>query len=465
MEPLSSGFNVMGMNIGSNERDYTLLHNKLTIGEDETLETLLDQYRDIDEDGEEKGVLEEKIFYCLLNQRSVNLDPEDEILSNLLINKGLDVIEANIATENGTNFVEANIGPLCEALRENIKDKYGAKQFLETYPKLCNYLRSHHNRELPNGLKLSVWARIKRHFRTPAQIERTETPLIHHLQYIKDRLAEQFFTTLIHQPDRPAVLSLQEVGSRNESILHLLEHGDYKVFLCLDRNKDTAIALDRSRFTGRQFQLQSNNTAVLAEDLETGEEFIFISTHATGYRLEQLANASLEDQEAYLKNVAGSLEFSTYADIQALLREIQSLRESHPDAKVVVQGDFNTFPEYFEDLPKTESAEKIKGMNIFNMLQENHFDLYREDLPTEKIGSSDSLPLRELDYVFADSSLHGRVERIAPEDQELTLADTNSEEAPHFDPMLLFSDHRPIYIHIGREAISRSEKSDSTSET
>ena len=56
-----------------------------------------------------------------------------------------------------------------------------------------------------------------------------------------------------------------------------------------------------------------------------------------------------------------------------------------------------------------------------------------------------SLQNRELDYVFISKTAAARIRPIDPKDQELTLAKV-TEEKIIFDPMLLFSDHRPIWM-------------------
>ncbi|WP_059358649.1 hypothetical protein [Parachlamydia acanthamoebae] len=126
----------------------------------------------------------------------------------------------------------------------------------------------------------------------------------------------------------------------------------------------------------------------------------------------------------------------------------QILKEKYPDANVIIQGDFNTYPEYFNSDLNPEISEKIERLNIFSHLeQKQDLEVYRTDKPTELNRQAQELQERELDYVLVSKSLKGRVHMFEPDDQELSLANL-AEDTVHFDPMLLFSDHRPLWTKI-----------------
>jgi hypothetical protein len=55
------------------------------------------------------------------------------------------------------------------------------------------------------------------------------TPLEKQFQKIINRLSESFFQKVITQPNRPAVISLQEVQSSNPHVLDILQQGKYTI--------------------------------------------------------------------------------------------------------------------------------------------------------------------------------------------------------------------------------------------
>lgn len=472
MDPVSSrGFNLLGMNIGANERDYTLLHEQVKVEDSDTVNSLLNQYHEAK--AEEKGPIEEKLFHILQDhRRPVEIDPQNDELAGLIIEKGLDILEVRIEDPAFKELINAHTDMLGAFLAERIKDNEGAKQLKKMCPNLCNYLKDNYNSQLPKPLKKTVWERVKSFFQkkpsaTQGEHRPTISPLNQQLLTVKQRLAENFFRTVISSSEKPAVISLQEVYRNNNGVLKILKEGNYEVFRGHDG--DTAIALDRDRFAWQFLdQISTKNAVVYAKDKETNEEFVFISAHIPGYKLEFPENATPEEMEIHLKNVQGYIETGAFEAIRELNSAIAQLKQSYPNLKVVIQGDFNTYPEYFED-PRVN--DDIRVMNLFEKMRENHFDLVRTGQATELNRSADGLPERELDYVFADHTLEGRVKVLDLENQELALANiltqsedesnseasteeelTSSEEIEdstvHFDPMLLFSDHRPLWMKI-----------------
>lgn len=114
---------------------------------------------------------------------------------------------------------------------------------------------------------------------------------------------------------------------------------------------------------------------------------------------------------------------SVFDVVNALQMCISKLKEKYPDANVIIQGDFNTYPEYFNSDLTPEISEKIERLNIFSHLeQKQDLEVYRTDKPTELNRQVHELQERELDYVLASKSLKGRVHMFEPDDQELSLA-------------------------------------------
>lgn len=475
MDPASSstGFNMLGMNIGGTESDYRMLHKRVRLYEGETFEDVLSEYERltglIDNFEEEAGLepllelkrdrepVEERLFYLLSNQRNpIHIDSHDEVLANLLFTKGWDILEQQIEKPLFQELINQNSGMLCDRLSERVKDKQGAEQIKQHYPKLYKHMTENFNSDLPKLLKKTIWQKFKGLFHRrvpPVQVGYEQSALGKQLQGLKDRLAENFFRKVVSSADRPGVISLQEVGRQNDHVLGILENANYKVFRSGDG--DTAIALDVDRFSYQFFERASQRSAtVYAQDKKTGENFIFISVHIPGFKLE--FPSAQQTLETHLGNVEGYL-MSSYDEVKQINEVIRGLKASYPDAKIIVQGDFNASPEYFEDPRLTEA---IRDLNLFKPFQDNGLDVERTGQPTEhytpvwevKLEEADPEPLRELDYVVADNSLHGRVKFLSIEDQELTLADSD-----HYDPMLLFSDHRPIWTRISSEAEEESQ--------
>ncbi|KIA77815.1 hypothetical protein, partial [Parachlamydia acanthamoebae] len=268
------------------------------------------------------------------------------------------------------------------------------------------------------------------------------TPLEKQFQKIKNRLSESFFQKVITQPNRPAVISLQEVQSSNPHVLDILQQGKYTIMRASE-NSDTAIAIETQHFEeckplnlSAYAQQLDDNVAVYAKNKETKEAFIFLSVHIPGYELE-FPRENLKD---HITSSENKLE-SVFDVVNTLQMCISKLKEKYPDANVIIQGDFNTYPEYFNSDLNPEISEKIERLNIFSHLeQKQDLEVYRTDKPTELNRQAHELQERELDYVLASKSLKGRVHMFEPDDQELSLANL-AKDTVHFDPMLLFSDH------------------------
>ncbi len=151
-------------------------------------------------------------------------------------------------------------------------------------------------------------------------------------------------------------------------------------------------------------------------------------------------------KKSYYNSTEGTIQAGAYKVLEEIHEGIKNFKKLHPKAHVIIQGDFNTFPEYFED---NRANAGIKNLNIFNYLTNQAYSLFRSHKPTELNQAAKTLKKRELDYIVTSQTLKDRVEVYSPEDQELSLAKVD-DESVHFDPMLLFSDHRPIWAKIKR---------------
>lgn len=528
-----SSFNMMGMNLGVHYADYTLLHGRPTFTERETVEALSNEYTelcaavsilseasdatnvsaiitrsDFPATGREllastnasdirtvREILIEardKVGQKLLSrcaiQDRINFDPQNAVLAKLFFDQGLDLVEAQFANRNRANveqFIDGNLEPLFRYLNERVTDKYGAARMREQYPQLCRYLNQKYNSQLPKNLQIgiidSIIAAVKNFFSrrptiSPHDRSVAANPVSNRMQQIKDRLSENFFRRVISSPDRPAVVTLQEVGAGNRRALNVLEEGNYAIYrprvlprsqrgetnnnTLPDQNSDTAIAIDRTRFEDiREYVLPSNTRgrtlAVAARDKQTGEEFIFVSVHIPGYDISPDALATPDDQAS----TENDFNRDVQPYVQNLQRLIEELKSANPNSRVVLQGDFNTFPEYFV---QTAVPESMRSENIFKILGKVGLTLHRTGSPTEWNPQTPGFERRELDYAMT-SGLAGRVSILEePNDQELSLAQVGEGRDRgniHFDPMLLFSDHRPIWMQIrGRNEANQEER-------
>jgi hypothetical protein len=112
----------------------------------------------------------------------------------------------------------------------------------------------------------------------------------------------------------------------------------------------------------------------------------------------------------------------------------------------------------FQVIESEKITKTIKECNPFPYLQtEADLNCVRTNMPTELNRQAEDLHERELDYAFTSTGLKGRVQVFEPEDQQLSLVNktpqTKKDQSQlHFDPMLLFSDHRPIWLKIDSES-------------
>lgn len=413
------------------------------------LHNLLIKFKDDDLPTEEKSKIEKQIIRLYVNEKELPIDTKDTKLITLIFDKGLDIVEDRLDDEQITNLIKENSQQFFALLNKNMKNKHSAKLFKLLHPTLYRYLSDNYKTKLPKLLRKSIFDQATESIKKFSKIfppipnagkinsPTSKDPLERQLQNIKDRLAVNFFQKVISSPERPAIITLQEVYSSNQAVLDELSKGNYAI-AHPNGKSDTAIAIDNSRFKDckEYYYANEDTTAVFAKDKKIKEEFIFISAHIPGYKLEIPENATEDERQTYNQNVEGAMEGGCFKAIKYLHDTIiPDLQEKHPQAKIVIQGDFNTFPEYFEN-PNISS--KIKEMNIFSYLQEaekNKLELIRTNQPTEMNRYAESLQERELDYLLISENLKGRVQPIKPQDTELSLA---------HDPSELFSDHAPF---------------------
>lgn len=453
MSVSNNDFYMLGMNIGSNQADYQLLlQGKTSFNDEDTIQNLFDKYKNQKSNPASKVAGEnvsEKLFILLHSEKNIQIAVEDrKALASLLFSEGLDVLDNRLNTPFYQDLIKENSGELLEILNKRITDDYGARQFKNNYPNLNDMLRNNYNNSLPAPLQKTLLEKLSDFAKSLLWL----SPMQRQLLSIKERLSINFFETIIKTPQKPAVITLQEVATSNKAVLNILEQNKYQIARPNDRS-DTAIAFDTTRFKNpKTYALDGDSIAVHITDKKTKEEFVFVSVHIPGYKLE--FPSENENLDNYLTNVEGSLESGAFRAVSTLKQEIDTLKSQHPKAQVILQGDFNSYPEYFKD-SRVNAA--IKKMDVFSFLQESDLSLLRSDLPTELNKQADSLNERELDYVFASKPLAGRVSMLIPEDQELSLAkitrgkEGNERSKVHFDPTLLFSDHRPLWVKVSQK--------------
>lgn len=472
-------FYLLGINIGADERDYKLLLGEGFSHPQGTIKSLMDEYRQarasvgMKEKDEDRGEgkeeeeseinhsyrcwennrqTEERIFSFLLDDNG-EIDPQDADLADLIFQKGLDILENALASKGKTltkkqfnELIANHSSKLLNLLSKRINDDEGAWKLRQQYPKLCLYLFHTYTNEIPVQLRDLYTSNsdiLEKNTQPPASKPPVNL-LDAQLKSIKDRLAAQFFKKVISSSKRPAVITLQEVYS-NVAILEILKKRGYGI--AHQENWNAAIAIDNTRFKEcTAIPVNEQKIAIVhAIEKRTQEEFLFFSIHGHGYQLE-FPKETEDDEEkmaAHLKKVEDNIEYGLHDLIAITLRrEMASMKEKYPKATLIVQGDFNTYPEYFE-LPRVSA--KIKAMSIFAKFDAYGLDCVRTNRPTELNLYAKSLQNRELDYVFISKTAAARIRPIDPKDQELTLAKV-TEEKLIFDPMLLFSDHRPIWM-------------------
>lgn len=506
------GFTMLGMNVGANQADYTMLlpfkkHNtgididkntitpemrkdmneRNLIASDDVVKDLISQYKAITEENlprnltqdelnnykydlrVRKGEIEEHLFHCLKTVKNMELN--DATLITLIFEKGMDILEERSNDPSFQELLRNNSAEFSTLLGNRINDRRGAQMFKQQYPTLTRYLQSNHNKILPKHLKIGILTRLARTIKG-ALTKKTVTsslPIENQFQSIKNRLQTNFFKKLVSLPDRPDVLSLQEIGVSHKKSIEILEKAGYEIHRTSEES-DTVIALDSRIFgdaatcalrdkNGKEFGL-----AAYAKNKETDEEFVFVSVHIPGYKLTFPNKEKLEKDnkpEEYDKNLNTHLEAVDF-DLQSVVKPaiesidttIEELKKIYPNAHFIVQGDFNTYPEYFDESLTPATTQAIRNMNPFSYLEDHaNLDCIRTEKATELNRKEDDLQERELDYVFHSSQLRGRVKCFEQEDPELSLTQENpttkADVTPlHFDPMLLFSDHRPMWIKI-----------------
>ena len=463
-----NGFTILGMNVGDSAVDYSLLLNSTPLNPEKKLLDLMEDYNL----SKEKDAIIEEIFNYLSLPGPVDIDPNDLNLAELLFNQGWDILENRLKDPGFKELINNHQNHFIKVLQERIKDQYGASHMKKAFPKLCAYLQENYNNELPIDLSKKVqvlekkiskksWFKLlynffanffKNNLQDPKLVSKLNS-LSPSMQGLKDKLALNFFNNIIKSSERPSVIILQEVYSHNQGIIDTLEE-KYEIHRSSEIS-DTLIAVDKQRFEDVTSYViggaQNQSTAAFARDKKTKEEFLFISVHLSGYQLEFPKDPTSDDFNKHLFNVEGRIESGAWAQTFELNRSINTLKIDHPNAKIIIQGDFNTYPDYF-DLPQV--SEKIKKMNIFESLKQSDLTLHRTNMPTELNRSMPSLQERELDYVLTSNSLANRVKMFDPIDPELSLTnrrELGESERIHFDPMSLFSDHRPIWTRIESE--------------
>jgi hypothetical protein len=404
----------------------------------------------------------ETLFSYLHGASEIEIQESDHAeLAELLFREGLDVLNRRLTSGYEGRFyrslVEKHLDGLLTVIEKSMSDEYGAKQMIENYPNLCAYLRE----TFPGR-----FAPILDKFRaldgstigSIAKKPLATNALRRQLQSVRDRLSTTFFETIAAQPNKPAVLTLQEVGS-NQPVLSALAEARYLVYRAHDTS-DTAIAIDASRFSNCKNVSETGNydyAAVHAVNRERTEEYIFISVHIRGYDLEIPENPGA--LQGHLQGVEQNLAGGPTQDIQKLDDQVKRLKKLYPKAQIIVQGDFNTYPEYFSNRNLTS---KIKKLNPFSKLKKA-FSLLRTGEATQLNPNSSTLRERELDYALTSKRLAKRVQLVSPDDQGLTLAKVSGLTSAKdkrkkwfFDPMLLFSDHRPMWFKISPKKPKKS---------
>lgn len=419
-----NSFYVLGMNIGANERDYQLLlpHVGAEINPNTSLSDLLiDLERAAPEN---RAPLIEKIFFILENsQKPLSIDAKNPLLATLIFEQGLDILDKEIKNPQFNQIITNNEEAFLKEITKYTQDKTGATTFWAQYPNLSLYITEKYSDRIP------LLATHK-----PQNVVPTQDSLqVRHQQELKNRLADAFFREAVTCHEKPAVISLQEVSRSNRTVLDTLK--DYTIIQ--DPNDTSlALAIDNTRFKNIQ-NIPSNpdtySVFAYAQEKTSSEPFIFVSTHIPGYPLEKTASLN----ESHLKN--------STAYISNLNSQLNQLKTQYPQATIVIEGDFNTYPEYFEEEQTSTISEKIASLNIFSFLK--NLTLFRTNQPTE-LNQKSSFKERELDYFFISPQLKDRFTLHNPKNPQLRLVNEEKEGSLHFDPSLLFSDHRPLWAKI-----------------
>ncbi len=335
-------FTMLGMNLGANFGDYSLLHEKPHLQDDETLESLLQQYNAADPNqmayyddktgnwmSDEKqlklpnqnqnpsralkGVLEEKIFFLLENERKINLNNSQdskalkETIANLLFDKGLDILESRFEQPFFKDLITSTSfwSNLKSSLENKLKDDYGAKQFKESYPQLSEFIQKKLKEAEPIEQRVdSFFSNWFSNINSQDNLQSSVHPnnkkfsfFEQKLQSIKDRLSRNFFNKVINSPDKPAVITMQEVYQSNSAVLDVLREDKYTII----QANDTAIAIDSNRFEKPQkYELAHETIGVYAKEKKSREEYLFVSVHIPGYNLEYPENSESEEKKILL---------------------------------------------------------------------------------------------------------------------------------------------------------------------
>lgn len=470
MIPEISDIRVLSMNIGADQRDYSLLLPQMHLNQVDTTQNLLNEFVTLNDqlkqfradkaagDGSEElktkitdvrqniALVSEKLFHYLSTDPDTRIEENYEVVVDILFNDGLDILDQRVTESKKGKFfrhiLETRNETFTNLLNNKIKDHYGAEQFVSNYPNLAEFLSKNYEIDsLPPALRQALTRE------EIAKITEKSPVFTRHFQNIKQRLANAFFERVANRNEKPAVIALQEVSDKNETVIDVLKHHNYTVFRPT-KDSDTAVAIDSSRFQNIQDLSGPGkfaNATVKATDKVSGEEFIFISVHIPGYKLEFPDDKSTS--KIHLDTVEKNLSF-TNKIIDELNDDVNKFAKLYPNAQIVVQGDFNSYPEYFKD---KRINSNIKKLNFFAKLQKK-LSITRTNAPTELNQTASSLQERELDYCFTSKSLAKRIRVLETEDQSLTLAKVtaakNRNKRWFFDPSSLFSDHRPIWLTI-----------------
>ncbi len=479
-------FNTLNMNIGANYADYSLLLPKGN--EDDGTKPFNEVYENF-----KKGEVDSEVFFDMLANRQNlrnEIKPEHHLeILKLLLENGPDILEDRF--DELQEILDLNDDKreyISNFIRERITDSHGTQAFETQFPKLTAYLRNHFEDTLPiiEGVqppKMSKWQKIKKKFNEIFKLKKPENPIFKErnyskdfprastfqrkLQEIKDRLTDNFFKQLIHSPQKPAVINLQEVYNSNRNIMEWLSEEGYAVFQRERTNKqnekfygDTAIAIDTKQFTDIS-SLDMDNidspdkfTFVKATHKKSKEEFIFVSIHMPGYGLEFPETTTANEMEQAQSNMASSIEGSVFHSAKQLGDCFKKLKEAFPQAKIIVQGDFNTNPDLFDPAKHDWVNRTIEDLNIFKLLKENsNLELHRTEAPTERNMLADKFFDREIDFALTDNDLEGRFHLVDEEELpfELRLVDVDENKKIHLDPHALPSDHRPLFGKVERK--------------
>lgn len=239
-------FNILGMNVGSNEADYKFLLNK-TAPQEGTLLEHLQKYENASFENKESAG--QKVLIAMQEGQSLPqgmTDWQKQILAHLLFNNRLDLVEDGLPAQGMKDLIDAHQDAFKTSLKSRVSDDRGIDKFKEKYPKICENYSDLIPRKSIIGRMIDA---ISDFFGEEKKaVTWKGTVLDRQLSHVRDRLAVDYFQEVVARPDRPGVITLQELTEKNnQPIQAVLEDSGY--VLCMSGKKsDTAIAIDLNQF-------------------------------------------------------------------------------------------------------------------------------------------------------------------------------------------------------------------------